>query len=151
MAFFLFFFTAQSIWLAFKAGGHKCHTTLSLLGALINKSSTTAHTKTQTMGIWLLSGARGSRVKEMKLEVWWVYCQRSGSYPALCYLRCYLVKSAALDHFLPIVTRLDYLSMQVITVHLLSPLPVSDHRRAPPSRLLSACRWRWDNQPCSSA
>lgn len=45
-----FFFAAQSIWLAFKAGGHKCHT-LSLLGALINKSSTTAHTKAQT---WIL-------------------------------------------------------------------------------------------------
>lgn len=54
------FFTAQSIWLAFKAGGHKCHTTLSLLGALINKSSTTAHTKAQTLGILLLSGVRVS-------------------------------------------------------------------------------------------
>lgn len=58
--FFLFFLTAQSIWLAFKAGGHKCHTTLSLLEALIHKSSTTAHIKAQTLGIWLLSGARAS-------------------------------------------------------------------------------------------
>lgn len=112
------------------------------------------HKDTDDGNLALIWGARlpsFDRVKEMKLEVWWVYCQQSGSYPALCYLRCYLVKSAALDHFLPIVTRLDYLSMQVITVHLLSPLPVSDHRRAPPSRLLSACRWRSDNQPCSSA
>lgn len=83
-----------------------------------------------------------------EISVWWVYC---GSYPALCYLRCYLVMSAALDHFLPIVTRPDYLSVQVITVHLLPPLPVSDHRRAAPSPLLSACRWRWDQPPRSGA
>lgn len=41
LLFFFFFLAAQSIWLAFKAGGHKCHT-WSLLGVLINKSSTTA-------------------------------------------------------------------------------------------------------------
>lgn len=75
---FFFFFAAQSIWLAFKAGGHKCHT-LSLLGALINKSSTTAQAvHTQRTWIWLLSAVRVSPC--LILGARCAYCQRWGSH-----------------------------------------------------------------------
>lgn len=36
------FYCLESSWLFFKAGARKCHTTLSLHGALINKRDTTA-------------------------------------------------------------------------------------------------------------
>lgn len=41
--------------------------------------------------------------------------------------KMWLSGSAVLLHFLLIVMWLHYLSMEVITVHLLSLLPVSDH------------------------
>lgn len=93
---FFFFFAAQSIWLAFKAGGHKCHT-LSLLGALTNKSSTTAHThkSTDVVNFALICSVSlplFDSLKETKLKARCVSCQQSGSYTALppC-LRCCLV------------------------------------------------------------
>lgn len=74
----------------------------------------------------------------------------AGSYAQLVdFSKCWLMSAASVSavrrHFLLIVMRLDYLSTQVITVHLPSPLPVSDHS-GPSSALValfSAYRQGW--------
>lgn len=100
---------------------------LWVYGALINKRDTTARHREFPLSWllslpWLLLRGRGrNRLLSDHIHgpyTWLKYCSA---------LQSKLSDSAVLLHFLLIVVWLHYLSMEVITVHLLSLLPVSDH------------------------
>lgn len=97
-----------------------------------------------------LSGQRGPLLLPQRAEGETQPPLIAGSYAQFIdFSKCWLMSAASVSavrhHFLLIVMRLDYLSTQVITVHLLSPLPVSDHRGPSSTQvaLFSAYRWGW--------
>lgn len=124
------FYCSESSWPLFKAATRKCHTTLSL--ARTHKQRDTTGGEQRLGGI--PSSAKLSPPRRRQSEVSrLVSCRPDRAQTDLhdyCSAQEAIRLSCAL-HFLLIVVRFHYLSVEVITVHLLSLLPASDHSRQP--------------------